>query len=85
LSVRLGGSPIDQTWRDGIPDWIDAAVRDWLGKELIADRIRDRLFARLHYKPPVVADPRTIRRKLVSELDEQDLLDWIDGVLHLNA
>ena len=85
LSARLGGTPIDQTWREGIPEWIDAAVRSWLSQELVVSKIRDRLFARLHYELPSVPNPKTIRFDIISRLDEHDLLDWIDGVLHLNA
>jgi hypothetical protein len=82
LSARLGGQAIDQTWQEGIPAWINRAVRDWLSMQLHDMTVRDRLFARLHYhdigdgwgySPPV------------DTLSEADLLNWIDGVLHIQA
>lgn len=80
LSARLGGSPIDSTWQDGIPAWIDRAVRDWLQVRLISTH--ERLFARLHYPGHFDFDNRF---SLVDSLNEPDLLDWIDGVLNVHA
>src|SRR4051812_6204058 len=73
LSARLGGKPINQTWQEGIPQWIDAAVRSWLSEKLAVNRTRNLLFARLHYEPSMVPMPRTMS-PLVNELDEQNLL-----------
>jgi len=80
LSARLGGTPIDETWQEGIPAWINDSVKEWLLGELHAARVRERLFARLHFDP--LAAPVTGR--MIDDLDEQALLDWIDGVLHIN-
>jgi hypothetical protein len=80
LSTRLGGGPIDQTWQEGIPVWINGPVRSWLYQQLASNSTRNRLFARIHY------DHLAARlSKIVDELDEQSLLDWIDGVLHITA
>jgi hypothetical protein len=49
LSARLGGAPIDQTWQEGIPPWINDPVREWLWGRLLSPRVRDRLFARFHH------------------------------------
>jgi len=80
LSARRGGTPIDETWQEGIPPWIDQAVRSWLHVMLI--RTHERLFARLHFTGN--ADEYE-RWSLVQALDEADLLDWIDGSLKVNA
>ena len=80
LSVRLGSEPIDQTWREGIPPWIDLAVRGWLDSQLADPRIRDRLFPRLHFTQKVAFGSSPVR-----DLSEAELLDWIDGVLHITA
>lgn len=80
LSARRGGSRIDSTWQEGIPAWIDRAVRDWLQVSLIGTH--ERLFARLHYPGHFDYDNRF---NLVDSLNEGDLLDWIDGVLSVKA
>jgi len=73
--------PIDETWQDGIPAWIDSAVREWLTLHLAEDKIRNRLRARLH----ITADLSRSYRGLVEQLSEAELLDWIDGVLSIGA
>jgi len=80
LSARRGAPPIDSTWQEGIPAWIDHAVRGWLSVSLIGTH--ERLFARLHYPGHFNYDNRF---SLVNSLNEADLLDWIDGVLNVNA
>ena len=80
LSARRGGTPIDETWQEGIPSWIDQAVRSWLLVMLI--RTHERLFARLHFTGNF--DYRD-SSPLVDSLNEADLLDWIDGALKVNA
>ena len=82
LSARLGRTqPIDQTWQEGIPAWIDHSVRDWLWYRVTDSEVRDRLFARLHF---LNLDDSDIRQ-IVYELNERQVLDWIDGVLHIMA
>jgi hypothetical protein len=34
LSARYGGTPIDQTWQEGVPAWIRLPVRQWLLQQL---------------------------------------------------
>ena len=80
LSARLGGTPIDQTWQEGIPAWINRAVREWLQLRLSDSAIRDRLFARMHYHD---IGPDSELVFLLPALSESDLLDWIDGVLDI--
>lgn len=80
LSTRRGGTPIDETWQEGIPPWIDQAVRSWLSVMLI--RTHERLFARLHFTGKFGDRERW---RLVRSLNEADLLDWIDGALKVNA
>jgi hypothetical protein len=80
LSARRGGTPIDETWQEGIPAWIDQAVRSWLSVMLI--RTHERLFARLHFTGKFGDRERW---RLVQSLNEADLLDWIDGALRVNA
>lgn len=66
--------------RESIPEWINELVRKWLYHQLATNSTRDRLFARLHF------DSLSARTsQLVESLDEQSLLDWIDGVLHITA
>ena len=81
LSARLGGTPIDETWYEGIPNWIIDPVRDWLYERLRSqDSTRERLFARLHYE-----SLSPFERVNVVMLSPKDLLDWIDSVLHITA
>ena len=80
LSARRGGTPIDETWQEGIPPWIDQAARSWLHVMLISTH--ERLFARLHFTGHFDS---TAARSLVRSLNEVDLLDWIDGALNVNA
>jgi hypothetical protein len=82
LSARLGGVPIDETWHDGIPAWIDGAVREWLGFRLHDSSTRHRLFARLHYH--YTGDDLGVF-ETINGLSEADLLDWIDGVLNIES
>lgn len=82
LSARRGGTPIDETWQEGIPAWIDHSVRHWLGLQLMEDETRDRLLARLHVTDNSRVPTVTGR---VEQLTEVELLDWIDGVLKINA
>ena len=83
LSVRLGGAPpIDQTWQEGVPAWIDHSVRKWLSRWLYSDEEKARrLFARIHYVGP--GDDGY--SGMVGKLDEQQVLDWVDGILHITA
>jgi hypothetical protein len=73
--VRSGcAPPIDQTWQEGIPAWINDSIRGWLRHRLSDDeKAARRLFARIHYSSPV------------DELNEQQILDWLDGMLHITA
>jgi hypothetical protein len=42
LSVRLGDAPpIDQTWQEGVPAWINQSLREWLAGGLHDERVRD--------------------------------------------
>jgi hypothetical protein len=82
LSARRGGTPIDETWQEGIPAWIDHSVRQWLGLQLMEDETRDRLLARLHVTDASRVSTVTGR---VERLTEVELLDWIDGVLSIEA
>ena len=82
LSARRGGTPIDETWQEGIPAWIDHSVRQWLGLQLMEDETRDRLLARLHVTGASRVSTVTGR---VEQLIEVELLDWIDGVLSIEA
>lgn len=89
LSARRGGTPIDATWQEGIPAWIDQSVRHWLTLQLMDSNVCDRLFARLHITPSyrgydVRAAAKAIK-KMVENLGEVELLDWIDGVLRIDA
>lgn len=82
LSARLGGTRIDETWQEGVPSWIKPAVRRWLTAQLNNSTVRSRLYARLHYQSFDdswgLVDP-------VESLNDEHLLDWVDGVLHLNV
>jgi hypothetical protein len=77
LSARHGGTPIDQTWHEGVPAWHAPSLRTWLSAQLRTERVRNRLYARLD-QPDDLLDP-------VAWLDSEGLLDWVDGVLNLNA
>ena len=81
LSARRGGTPIDETWQEGIPAWIDKPIRKWLYYQLISSRTRDRLFARLHFN----TDDDRFDESIVESLNLVRLLNWIDGVLHITA
>ena len=83
LSARRGGTPIDETWQEGIPAWIDQSVRQWLRLQLMDGETRDRLFARFHITDDVSA--HAVRERVVKQLNEVELLDWLDGVLSIDA
>lgn len=86
LSVRLGDAPpIDQTWQEGVPAWINQSVREWLAGGLYNDRVRDRLFARIHHENSADGNYSQLVRIIRHELNEEQVLDWIDGVLHITA
>jgi hypothetical protein len=78
LSARHGGAPIDQTWHEGVPSWLSPSLGEWLSVQLRSERIRNRLFARLHRPDPYVDPLRSL------DGDDVSLLDGIDGVLNLN-
>ena len=81
LSARRGGAPIDETWQEGIPAWIDQSVRGWLDFQLSENSKRDRLFARFHF----VGETGFWDPSPVPNLSEADLLDWIDAALNINS
>ena len=80
LSTRLGGTPIDETWQEGIPLWVEPAVRDWLDYQLSETSTRDRLFARFHF----ISKPGWWALSPVPNLSAADLPDWIDAALNIN-
>lgn len=83
LSARLNGTPIDQTWHEGIPPWIRNAVESWLSSQLLHADTADRLFARLRYQG---SDRRLdLLRPRTDHLSEEDLLNWIDGILNIGS
>lgn len=82
LSARRGGTPIDETWQEGIPPWIKDAVKDWLSGQLTETGVRKRLYARLHYHSLQDEWSGFVGLPL---LNDDQILDWIDAVLHINT
>lgn len=81
LSDRLAGLPVDETLHEGVPNWLDIPLREWLvgilrGQEEVARRV----MLRLRW-------PRRADRSYSGSLgtcDRSDLLDVVDAVLQLH-
>lgn len=80
LSARYGGTPIVETWQEGVPAWIRLPVRQWLFEQLSEDKVRNRLYARLHYHTLSNNDWIGV----TDILSDNQLLDWVDAALHIN-
>jgi hypothetical protein len=87
LADRLAGLPQDETLHDGVPDWLDQPLRDWLestfknegaaGAERLASRVLMRLRWAKHHS----------RQSYVQRLDissGMELLYVVDAVLQLH-
>lgn len=77
---RNAGEPADLSWHDGVPEWLEYPLRDWLGDRLIRDEIRQQVVARLRFTPREkywYSDTRGVPTAA--------LLDWIDATLHVIA
>jgi hypothetical protein len=81
LSARYGGTPVGETWREGVPAWIALPVRQWLFQQLSEDQVRNRLYARLHYHTYSNDDWIGV----ADTLSDDGLLDWVDVALHINS
>lgn len=79
LSARLAGLPIDETLHKGVPDWLDAPLREWLGSALNAELGR-RVMLRLRL---VQESGRSYVATLLA-CEQDHLLDVVDVTLQLH-
>ena len=87
LPDRLSGLPIDETLHDGVPDWLDQPLRDWLqivftdeGGEG-SERLAGRVLMRLRWWKDN-QQQRYVARLAVSP--QTELLTVVDAVLQLH-
>lgn len=80
LSTRYGEASSDRIWEEGIPAWINPLVRRWLEQILRFSSTRERVYARMRYY-----SSESDIGSVVGALSEQNLLDWLDAMLYINA
>lgn len=83
LGARLAGNTDSQTLHEGVPAWIRSAIESWLFHQLHSyPETADRLFARLQYP---ATENSWFFGPDTSVLSQDDLLDWVDAVLHISC
>ena len=87
LADRLAGLPRDETLHDGVPDWLDQPLHDWLESTLKnegaagAERLASRVLMRLRWANDNPRQSYVQRLDISSGLD---LLYVVDAILQLH-
>jgi hypothetical protein len=78
FSSRNAGHPADLGWHEGVPEWLEYPLREWLASQLIDDGTRQQIAARLRYMPS-----ERFWYLEARGVPSAALLDWIDAALHV--
>ncbi|MGW5515299.1 hypothetical protein [Nocardia africana] len=78
FSSRNAGQPADLSWHEGVPEWLEYPLREWLASQLIDDGTRRQIAARLRYMPS-----EQFWYLQARGVPSAALLDWIDAALHV--
>ena len=87
LGDRLAGLPLDQALHDGVPEWLDQPLRDWLDSSFAiegkagAEPLARRVLMRLRWAKQFQSQAYVSRLRLASGME---LLGVIDAVLQLH-
>jgi hypothetical protein len=87
LADRLAGLPIDEPLHDGVPEWLDQPLRDWLQSVLMAEggtgseRLASRVLMRLRWAKD---NPRQLYVARLAASTQAELLTVVDAVLQLH-
>lgn len=84
LRERIAGLPIDETLHDGVPDWLEGPLREWLagalrGEDLLARRV----MMRLQWAVDVRRYGHQGYAEHLLNCQQQELLTVVDAVLQL--
>ncbi|AHH18119.1 hypothetical protein NONO_c33320 [Nocardia nova SH22a] len=75
---RNAGRPADPAWYEGVPEWLEYPLREWLSRRLHDDGWRQQVMARLRYIPR----DRYWYGNNAQGVPTHSLLEWVDATLH---
>jgi hypothetical protein len=87
LPDRLAGLPIDQTLHDGVPDWLDQPLRDWIVAVMTdqgdegAERLARRVLMRLRWAKD---NPQQHYLERLGFAGNPEVLTVVDALLQLH-
>ncbi|MEV0359460.1 hypothetical protein AB0H71_25735 [Nocardia sp. NPDC050697] len=76
FSDRNAGRPADARWHEGVPEWLEHPLREWLDSQFVDEGTRRQVAARLRYVPE-----RGSRYWRARSLPTVALLEWVDATL----
>ncbi|GAA5065502.1 hypothetical protein [Nocardia callitridis] len=77
---RNAGRSADPAWYEGVPEWLEYPLREWLSSRLVVNNgWRQQVMARLRYIPRV----RYWYGFNAQGVPTHSLLEWVDATLHV--